>query len=171
MPVLYHLLSYCTTLFLLYKKDGKIMPYTIAYDCEVILDSQGYFLKPGSYSVKQPRIREAKYRADGSLSYIDLGPGRRTWTMTILAINELRRYDGSTVNMTGQQYRDALRASYINHIGTTINFTDPLSGSAIPVHFDHYEETIINLHSQIIALATGGSAGASYECKIELIEA
>ena len=147
------------------------MPYTIAYDCEIILDSQGYFLKPGSYSVKQPRIREAKYRADGSLSYVDLGPGRRTWTMIILAINELKRYDGSTVNVTGQQYRDALRASYINNIGTTVNFTDPLSGASIPTHFDSYEETILNLHSQIIALATGGSAGASYECKIELLEA
>src|SRR5437763_950349 len=144
---------------------------TIGYDCELILDGNGYFIKPNTYSVKQPRIREAKYRADGSLSYVDLGPGRRTWTMTVLAINELRRYDGSTVNTTGQQYRDALRASYINNIGTTINFTDPLSGSAIPVHFDAYSETIINLHSQIIALATGGSAGASYEIKIELLEA
>ena len=144
---------------------------TIGYDCELILDGTGYFIKPSTYSVKQPRIREAKYRADGSLSYVDLGPGRRTWTMTVLAINELRRYDGSTVNTTGQQYRDALRASYINNIGTTINFTDPLSGSAIPVHFDAYSETIINLHSQIIALATVGSAGASYEIKIELLEA
>ena len=144
---------------------------TIGYDCEIILDGTGYFVKPGSYSVKQPRIRETKYRADGNLSYIDLGPGRRTWTMIILAINELKRYDGSTVNMTGQQYRDALRASYINNIGTTINFTDPLSGASIPTRFDHYEETILNLHSQIISLATGGSPAASYEIKIQLLEA
>ena len=147
------------------------MSFTIGYDAEIGLDGTGYFVKPGTYSVKQPRIREALYRADGSLSYVDLGPGRRTWTMTILAVNELRRYDGTTVTMTGQQYRDALRSSYLNSIGTTINFTDPLSGSAIPVHFDSYEEAIINLHSQIIALATGGSAGASYEIKIELLEA
>ena len=147
------------------------MSFTIGYDAEVGLDGTGYFIKPGSYTVKQPRIREAKYRADGSLSYVDLGPGKREWSMIILAVNDLRRYDGTTVSTTGQQFRDALRSSYLNSIGTTINFTDPLSGSSIPVHFDSYSEAIIDLHSQIIALATGGSAGASYEVKIELIEA
>ena len=144
---------------------------TIGYDAEIIIDNAGYFVKPGSYTVKQPRVRQEKYRADGSLAYVDLGPGRREWTMIILAVNELKKYDGSQVTTTGQQYRDALRASYTNNIGTTINFTDPLSGSTIPVHFDHYEEAITDLHAQIIALATGGSPGASYECKIVLIEA
>ena len=56
-------------------------------------------------------------------------------------------------------------------MGTTINFTDPLNGSAIAVHFDSYEERIRDLHSQIISAATGGSAGASYEVKIVLVEA
>ncbi len=147
------------------------MPYTIGYDCEVIIDAQGYFVKPSSYIVKQPRVREAKYRADGSLAYVDLGPGRRTWSMVILACNELKRYDGSIMSMTGEQFRNALRSSYTSNTGTTINFTDPLSGSPVAVHFDHYEESIIDLHSQIIATATGASAGASYEVKIELIEA
>jgi hypothetical protein len=147
------------------------MPYTIGYDCEVIIDSQGYFVKPNTYTMKQPRIRETKYRADGSLSYSDLGPGRREWSMVILAINELKKYDGSTISATGEQFRTALRASYTGNIGTTITFIDPLNSSPIAVHFDHYEESIIDLHSQIIALATGGSAGASYEVKIALIEA
>ncbi len=91
--------------------------------------------------------------------------------MTILALNELRRYDGTTIATTGQQFRDALHTSYTTHIGTTINFTDPLNGSPIAVHFDYYEECIINLHTQIIALASGGSVGASYEIRIELLEA
>jgi len=147
------------------------MSYVIGYDCEVILDSQGYFIKPGSYTVKQPRIRETKYRADGSLSYVDLGPGKRTWTMTILAVNELRRYDGTTIGTTGQQFRDALRSSYTSNVGTTINFIGPLNESMIPIHFNNYSETIVNLHSQIIAIASGGSIGASYEIHIELIEA
>jgi hypothetical protein len=146
------------------------MPNTIPYDAEILLDGTGYFIKPNTYTVKQPRIRQATYRADGSLSYIDLGPGRRTWTMTILAINELRRYDGTIITTTGQQFRDALRTSYTTHIGTPINFTDPLN-TTIPVHFDHYEETIINLHTQIISHATGGPPGLSYEIKIELLEA
>lgn len=147
------------------------MVYTIGYDCEVIIDAQGYFIKPGSYSVKQPRIRQMSYRADGSLSYVDLGAGRRMWSMTILAINELRRYDGTLIGISGQQFRDALRASYISNIGATISLSDPINSGSVAVHFDHYEETIIDLHSQVIALATGGSVGASYECKIELIEA
>jgi hypothetical protein len=143
----------------------------IGSDCEIILDGTGYFIKPGSYSVKQPRIRKATVRADAGESYIDLGPGRREWSMVVLCINDLVKYDGTATGQSGQQYRDALRASYTNSVGTTINFTDPLSGSAIPVHFDSYEESIRDLHSQIISAATGGGAGASYEVKIVLVEA
>lgn len=143
----------------------------IGTDCEVIIGNNGFFVKPNTYTVKQPRIRHTSYRADGSLSYVDLGPGKRLWSMTVLARNDLLRYDGTPTGLTGQQYRDALRASYTNNIAMTINFTDPLNGSAIPVHFDSYEERIIDLHSQIISLATGGSSGASYEITIELLEA
>ena len=147
------------------------MSYTIGVDCEVILGSQGYFIKPSSYTVKQPRIRRTSYRADGSLAYVDLGPGKRTWSIIILCINNLKKYDGTDTGITGEQYRDALRTSYMGNIATTINFTDPLSGTAIPVYFDSYEETIIDLHSQIIAVSTGSSAGASYDVKISLQEA
>ncbi len=143
----------------------------IGTDCEIILDSNGFMIKPGSYTVKQPRIRHTGYRADGSLSYVDLGPGKRLWSMTILARNDLLRYDGTPTGLTGQQYRDALHASYINNIGITINFIDPLNGSPIAVHFDNYMEKILDLHSQIIALSTGASIGASYEVSIELLEA
>ncbi len=142
----------------------------IGTDCELILDNQGYFIKPGTYQVKQPRIRRASYRADGSLSYVDLGPGKRLWSMTILARNDLLRYDGTPTGLTGQQYRDALRSSYASNIGTTINFTDPLNGST-QVHFDSYIERIFDLHTQVIAVATGGSVSASYEIAIELLEA
>src|SRR5579883_3024984 len=106
------------------------MSFTIGLDCEVIIDGSGYFVKPGSYSVKQPRIRKATVRADAGESYIDLGPGKREWSMVILCLNDLLKYDGTKVSTTGQQYRDALRASYTGSVGTTINFTDPLSGSA-----------------------------------------
>ncbi|HEY0755441.1 MAG TPA: hypothetical protein VGD98_15900 [Ktedonobacteraceae bacterium] len=147
------------------------MSFTIGLDAEIGLDGTGYFVKPGSYSVKQPRIRKATVRADGGESYIDLGPGRREWSMSILCLNDLLKYDGTASGKSGQQYRDTLRASYTGSIGTTLNFSDPLGGSAIPVHFDSYEETIRDLHSQVISLATGGSPAASYEVKIVLIEA
>ncbi len=144
---------------------------TIGIDCELILDGTGYFIKPGSYLVKQPRIRRASYRADGSLAYVDLGPGRHTWSMTILARNELLRYDGTPSSLTGQQYRDTLRSSYTNNIGTTITYIDPLNSAGIAVHFDNYEERINDLHSQIISAATSASPGVSYEITIELLEA
>ena len=143
----------------------------IGTDCELILDNQGYFVKPGTYQVKQPRIRHASYRADGSLSYVDLGPGKRLWSMTILARNDLLRYDGTPAGLNGQQYRDALRSSYTSNVSTTINFIDPLNGSAVQVHFDSYIERILDLHTQIIAVTTGGLLSASYEISIELLEA
>ena len=144
---------------------------SIGLDCEVILDGSGYFVKPGSYAVRQPRIRKATVRADGGESYIDLGPGRREWSMTVLCLNDLLKYDGTATGRTGQQYRDALKASYSGSTGATINFTDPLSGSGIAVHFDDYQESIRDLHSQIIGPASAGSAGASYEVRIVLVEA
>lgn len=144
---------------------------TIGLDCEIILDGNGYFVKPGSFAVRHPRIRKATIRADGGESYIDLGPGHREWKMVILCINDLSGYDGMPTGKRGQQYRDSLRASYIGSTGTTLNFIDPLNGSPLTVHFDDYQEYIRDLHSQIIGPATGGSPGASYEVVITLIEA
>lgn len=142
---------------------------TIGIDCEIILDGTGYFLKPGSYRMEQPRIREIATRADGTASYVDLGPGRRMWRMTVLCLNDLVRYDGASTSKTGQQYRDTLRTSFTASTGTTILYSDPIS-TAIQIHFDSYSERILDLHSQVIALATGGSLAASYEVEIELVE-
>jgi hypothetical protein len=143
---------------------------TIGVDAEVLIDGSPYFIRPGSYVCHQPRIRKATIRADGGEAYVDLGPGKRVWSMVILCINELARYDGASTGLTGQQYRDALRASFTGSTGTTINFVDPLNNT-IAVHFDSWEEHIIDLHSQITALAAGGSLAASYEVGISLIEA
>lgn len=147
------------------------MPFTIGLDCEVIIDGTGYFVKPGSYTVKQPRIRRITVRADASESYIDLGPGRREWSMIILCLNDLCQYDGIPTGLSGEQYRSSLYASYLGSIGQTINFLDPLNNSPLNVHFDDYQEAIRDLHSQINALALGNPPGASYEVKILLREA
>jgi hypothetical protein len=143
----------------------------IGYDCEVVIDGTGYFVKPGSYMMRQPRVRKATIRADGGEAYVDLGPGKRVWSMVILCINDLLRYDGTKVANTGQQFRDALRTSYLNSVGTTILYSDPINATAVPVHFDQYQERILDLHSQVLALAAGGSLAASYEVAIELVEA
>jgi hypothetical protein len=144
---------------------------TIGIDCELILDGNGYFVKPGSYRMIQPRIRKATVRADGGESYVDLGAGKRTWSMVILCLNDLLRYDGSPGGLSGQQYRDALRASYLASTGTTLQFSDPLNGSPVAVHFDYYAEAVFDLHMQQVPLATGHAPGLSYEVAIELVEA
>jgi hypothetical protein len=144
---------------------------TIGIDCELILDSTGYFIKPGTYLLHQPRICKATIRADGGLSYVDLGPGKRTWSMVVLCLNDLLHYDGTLTGWTGQQYRDALHASYAGSVGSTVLYSDPTNATAIAVHFDVYKESINNLHMQQVPLATGGMPGLSYEVTIELVEA
>lgn len=143
---------------------------TIGVDCEVIIDGTGYWIRPGSHDMKQPRVRKATVRADNGESYVDLGPGKREWSMVILAVNDLLKYDGSATGLTGEQYRDALRTSYTGSVGTTINYTDPI-GTIIAVHFDHYEEVAIDLKTQQISLAVGSPAALSYLCAIVLVEA
>jgi hypothetical protein len=145
---------------------------TIGIDCELILDGSGYFIQPGSYLMHRPRIRKASVRADGGESYVDLGPGKREWSMTILCLNELLNYDGTPNSKDGQAFRDALLASYTGTIGSTLNFTEPTNGSMLAVHFDNYSERILDLHTQIINLADGGSVPhLSYEVSIVLVEA
>lgn len=143
---------------------------TIGLDCEIILDGTGYFVLPASFQLRQPRIRKTTVRADGAESYVDLGPGKRSWSMVILCFNELTCYDGSLTGISGQQYRDALRTSYLGSAGSTIVLKDPLNGSS-NVHFDAYSERVNDLHTQITSLMTGGSLAASYEVSIELVEA
>ncbi|HLH61673.1 MAG TPA: hypothetical protein VKV20_08320 [Ktedonobacteraceae bacterium] len=143
----------------------------IGQDCEIILDGTGYFIKPGTYKMKQPRVRKATLRADGGESYVDLGPGKRVWSMIVLCLNDLLKYDGTPTGISGQQYRDALRSSYLNSVGTTLQFTDPLNGAIITIHFDSYAEQVYDLHIQQVSLSTGGSPALSYEVAIELVEA
>jgi hypothetical protein len=143
----------------------------IGQDCELILDGNGYFVKPGRYKMKQPRIRKAVVRADGGESYVDLGAGKRVWSLVILCLNDLVKYDGTPTGLTGQQYRDALRSSFVNSTGSTLSFTDPQNGTALLVHFDSYAEMIADLHVQQVALSTASAPALTYEVEIELVEA
>ena len=142
---------------------------TIGQDAEILLDSAPYFVQPGTYICKWPRIRKATVRADGGEGYVDLGPGKRAWSMVILCINDLNTYDGTSTGLTGQNYRDSLVASY-SKVAQTIPFQDPL-GSSFQVHFDGYAEHTPDLHAQQVVLATGGALSNSYLVAIELVEA
>lgn len=133
---------------------------TINVDCEVMLDGTGYLVKPGSYLLERPRVLRATVRADVNESYVDLGPGKRVWRFTALALNDLAKYDGTPTGLTGQQYRDALWTSYAK-VATALSFTDP-EGQTAQVHFDDLVERVADLRSQQV--------GLSYELDVTLVE-
>src|SRR5436309_597223 len=95
---------------------------TLGQDCQVMLDGQGYFVEPHTYQMHRPRIRRATVVKGGGERYVDLGPGKREWHMTMLCVNELTDYTGAAVLLTGRGYREALRTSYERV--ATLSFTD-----------------------------------------------
>jgi hypothetical protein len=109
----------------------------------------------------RPRVRKAAITKGGGERYVDAGPGKRVWAFTILAVNDLVRYDGQLVGLSGQQFRDALLASYAK-VATTLSFTDP-HGVSWTVRFDDYVEEVRDLRTQLTS--------ASYLCRVELVEA
>lgn len=133
---------------------------TIGVDCQIVLDGTGYYVEPHSYQVKRPRLRKAVITKGGGERYVDQGPGKRVWSMTILAVNELLRYDGQPLGMTGEQIRDALVSSY-GKLGT-VSFVDPHK-LLWAVHLDDYAETVRDLRTQLVS--------PSYLCHVALVEA
>lgn len=123
---------------------------TVGTDCEIILDGTGYYVKPGSYTIERPRVRRVTVRADGNESYVDLGPGKRVWRFTVLALSNLSKADGSTTGKSGQSYRDALLTSYAK-VATTLTFIDRQNVSHT-VMFDDLREVIPDLRGQQTAV-------------------
>jgi hypothetical protein len=62
---------------------------TMGQDGQIILEGNGYVVQPGSYAVKWPRERKATVRADGGEGDVDVGPGKRVWSMVILYVHDL----------------------------------------------------------------------------------
>jgi hypothetical protein len=63
--------------------------------------------------------------------------------------------------VSGQQFRDALLASYAR-VATTLSFTDP-HGVSWTVRFDDYAEEVRDVRTQL--------TNPSYLCRVELVEA
>ncbi len=141
------------------------MGANVGIDCQVALDGAGYWLAPKSYRVGRPRLRRATVLAGGAENYVDAGPGKRVWTFIVLALDGLARYDGRPTGLTGQQYRDALTASY-ETIGV-LPFVDP-HGVAWRVRFDHLVESLPDPRT---ALAGPAGLGPGYLLAVELVEA
>ncbi len=130
---------------------------TIGVDCQVVLDGVGYWVEPHSYRVHRPRLRQASVTSGGGERYVDAGPGKRVWSFTVLALNDLTRYDGQPTGVSGQQYRDALVASYGK--SGALAFVD-LEGIAWSVRFDDLVEAIPDPRTQL--------TGPSYLLDVEL---
>jgi hypothetical protein len=146
---------------------------TIGLDCQIILDGQGYWIDPQSFTMARPRVRRADltktaatqssgYGAGVAERYLDLGPGKRQWVFIVQAFQVMLDYSGHTVSSIGQQYRDALHASY-EKINSTLSFTDP-AGHTWSVRFDHLQEVIANVRGQ-----TDGQL--QYHLHVTLVEA
>jgi len=67
--------------------------------------------------MKQPRIRKATVRADGGTSYVDLGPGKRMWSMTLLCKNDMVRYDNLSTAITRQSCHSTMYDRRIERVG------------------------------------------------------
>ena len=140
----------------------------IGFDCQVMVDGVGYFVEPWTYVMSRPRVRRAQITRGSATShlgvperYVDRGPGKREWTMTIQCANTLRRYDGTPIGNVGQSLRDALHASY-EKVATQLPFVDA-TGASWSVYFDDLRESVDDLREQ------SGTIG--YGVEIVLIEA
>ena len=144
---------------------------TIGTDCQIILDGQGYFLEPASFTVKRPRVRRADLTGTSANPvspgygagerYIDRGPGKREWDFILVCFNNMQSYAGQPINFTGQQYHDALVTSY-NKVNTGLAFTDPI-GTAWTVRFDDLVEELSDVRGQV--------DGCQWYMHVTLIEA
>lgn len=127
---------------------------------QVVLDGYPYWLLPGSYQLVTPRLRKATPRMDGGEAYVDFGLGKKTWRFTVLALNDLTNYDGTPTNFTGQQYHDALYASYAR-VNTTLVFVDA-DNTTHSVRFDHLAARVPDVQTQL--------TGVCYHMEVELVE-
>ena len=138
---------------------------TLGVDCQVILDGVGYFVEPHTYAMKRTRIRKATVTKGGAERYVDMGPGKREWHMSLLCVNGLLDYTGGTLATTGEALRESVRASYEKVPAggvATLGYTD-LDGMVYAVHFDDYEEQIRDPRTQLTS--------PSYHVAVVLVEA
>lgn len=115
--------------------------------------------------MKRTRIRKATITKSGAERYVDLGPGKREWHMSLLCVNGLPDYTGRAQAATGEALRESLRASYEKVPAggvATLGYTD-LDGAVYAVHFDDYEEQVRDPRTQLTS--------PSYHVAVVLVEA
>jgi hypothetical protein len=128
---------------------------------QIVLDGSSYWIAPHTYQRFTPRLRKATPRADGNQAYVDFGLGKKLWKFTVLALNNLTNYDGTPTGLTGQQYHDALYASYAK-VNAVLVFVD-IDNNTHNVRFDHLAAHCPDVRTQVLGLA--------YHMEVELVEA
>jgi len=133
---------------------------TIGLDCQLILDTNGYFIEPHSYQVIRPRVartdllgQAASPISPGAGSgerYVDRGPAKREWKFIVVAFNNLTTYTGGVEATTGQALHTQLQTSY-NKVNVTLPYTDP-NGDIWQVHFQDMVEELVDVRSQVDGL-------------------
>ncbi len=122
---------------------------TIGVDCNVTLAGPnvnggaavGFYLKPGSFTMTQPRHVQARRTAAGTVSYVENGLGKREFAFVVLCRDKIRNLDGTDNATTARQWRDRLWEFYAS-LNAGLTFVDPL-GDSYRVRFAACEDRII----------------------------
>jgi len=132
----------------------------VGTDCQLVLDTFGYFIEPHSYQVIRPRVartdllgQAASPVSPGAGSgerYIDRGPAKREWKFIIVAFNNLTTYTGAVETTTGEALHDQIQTSY-NKVNTVLPFVDP-NNASWNVHFQDLVEELVDVRSQVDGL-------------------
>ena len=127
---------------------------TIGVDCNVTLTNAnvnagapvGFFIKPGSYTMAQPRRALARETAGGTLTYVESGLRKREFTFEVLCRANVRNLDGTVNATTARQWHDRLWAFY-QRLNEEHTFVDPLADS-YAVRFAACEDRVIPFGKQ-----------------------
>ena len=122
---------------------------TIGVDCNVTLTNAnvnggvpvGFFVKPGTFTMTQPRLAQARRTAAGSISYVESGLGKREFGFVVMCRSNVRNLDGTTNVTKARQWHDWLWEFY-QRLNEDHTFVDPLEDS-YAVRFAGCEDRVI----------------------------
>lgn len=123
---------------------------TIGVDCNVTLENAnvnggkaaGFFVKPGSFTLTQPRRAQERLTAGGAVSYVESGLGKREFTFVVLCRSNVRNFNGSLNATNARQWHDRLW-EYYRRLNESHAFVDPL-GERFTVRFAACEDRIVS---------------------------
>ena len=121
----------------------------IGVDCNVTLTNAnvdngapvGFFIKPGTYTMSQPRRAQARPTAGGLVSYVESGLGKHEFAFVVLCRSNVRNFDGTTNAAKARQWHDWLWSFY-QRVNESHTFVDPLADS-YEVRFAACEDRVI----------------------------